>query len=923
MNRSHVFSSLLRIGVGVALLAVCAAPLLADAVDVSVPKGAQDQIAIQYAFDAPRMTAVMIDGREYVELSLGQEPLMKEVGAPALPHACRSLHVPDIGHVTLQVVSAEYYEIEGLDVISSRGFISRTVNPADVPYTFGKVYATDAFYPGEIATLRAPYIMRDCRGVVLDVNPLQYNPVTRTLRVYTDVSVEVVTRGAGGINELDRSGRDSRASASFEAIYHNQFINYEPPGDRYDPLDEEGDMLIIAHDAWISNVQPLADHKTSIGINATVVGVSTIPGGNNATAIKNYIQTVYDSSDLAFVLLVGDGAQIDTPSASGGSSDPSYSKLAGGDDYPDVLVGRFSAESPGDVDTQVERTIEYEQNAATLQDWFWRGMGVASNQGPGDDDEYDDEHIGYIRDDLLAYGHTVVDEIYDYSGTAAQVTAGLNAGRGIINYCGHGSTTSWGSTGFSNSDVNALVNDNMLPFIVSVACVNGQFDGYTCFGEAWLRATHNGEPTGAIGAYMSSINQSWDPPMEGQDEFNLLFVAEQYVTYGALCFAGSCSMMDEYGSGGVSMFDTWHIFGDPSVRVVGTTAPPTGMKVSPGSGLVSEGPNGGPFTPDELTYTLTNYEAYPLEYSVAHSALWVDVSSTGGTIPALGEAYVTVSINGVADTLGNGHYEDVVSFVNETNHDGDTTRTMSLDVGVPMPVHVFPLDFQPMGWTMTGEWAFGVPTGQGGTSHGSADPDSGATGSNVFGVNLNGDYSTTAGGPYFLTTAAIDCSELTQVGLHFQRWLNTDYQSFVFATLEVSNDGLTWTMLWENGSSEVTASSWSEQAYDISGVADNQPTVYVRWGYEIGSGAWAYSGWNVDDVEIWGIEPSGPQYPIGDMNCDMNVNVFDIDPFVLALTGQADYEAEHPGCQWMLADCNGDGVVNVFDIDSFVLMAVD
>ena len=63
-------------------------------------------------------------------------------------------------------------------------------------------------------------------------------------------------------------------------------------------------MLIICHDAWIANMQPFVDHKNAIGITTTIVGVSTI--GNDSVAIKNYIQGVYDTSDLAFVLLVGD-----------------------------------------------------------------------------------------------------------------------------------------------------------------------------------------------------------------------------------------------------------------------------------------------------------------------------------------------------------------------------------------------------------------------------------------------------------------------------------------------------------------------------------------------------------------------------------------------------------------------------------------
>ncbi|GEM_PF-1760313 len=59
---------------------------------------------------------------------------------------------------------------------------------------------------------------------------------------------------------------------------------------------------------------------------------------------------------------------------------------------------------------------------------------------------------------------------------------------------------------------------------------------------------------------------------------------------------------------------------------------------------------------------------------------------------------------------------------------------------------------------------------------------------------------------------------------------------------------------------------------------------------------------------------------LGDLNCDGVVNVFDIDPFVLALTDSSAYQATFPGCSIMNADANGDGSVNVFDIDPFVAL---
>ena len=40
--------------------------------------------------------------------------------------------------------------------------------------------------------------------------------------------------------------------------------------------------------------------------------------------------------------------------------------------------------------------------------------------------------------------------------------------------------------------------------------------------------------------------------------------------------------------------------------------------------------------------------------------------------------------------------------------------------------------------------------------------------------------------------------------------------------------------------------------YDIP-AADNRTNVYLRWGHRVGSsGAFAYSGWNIDDIEFQG-----------------------------------------------------------------------
>ncbi len=170
----------------------------------------------------------------------------------------------------------------------------------------------------------------------------------------------------------------------------------------------------------------------------------------------------------------------------------------------------------------------------------------------------------------------------------------------------------------------------------------------------------------------------------------------------------------------------------------------------------------------------------------------------------------------------------------------------------PVAIREFRFDAGPC-WKTTGQWQFGVPQGRGGTTAGYPDPNAGGTGTNVCGVNLAGDYDVTKTGSHYLTTGPIDCSDFHNVTLTFSRWLNTDVPAQVRCTVEISTDGKTWKLVWEHaGDTPLTDAAWTPVGYDISASADGRPEVYLRWGGEILKDAQPYSGWNIDDVVLWG-----------------------------------------------------------------------
>ena len=512
-------------------------------------------------------------------ISIDEGTPILEQGYPDIPKLTSSVIIPNLGEMSISIIDSEYSDYENINIAPSKGNLFRNVDPSTIDYQYGLQYEVDDFYPGVLADLRDPYIARDFRGQTIIAYPFQYNPVKKTLRVYHTITVKVENIGGNGINEKVFSRSELNIKKEYNGIYQEHFENYNNV-DRYDVLSDQGNMLIICYDSFMDEMEPFVDWKRMKGMSTEIIAVSDI--GGSSSAIESFVEDFYYSEGLTFLLLVGDINQIPSPSVGGSASDPTYGFIEGADSYPEVIVGRFSAENSAHVETQVERTINYERYPVASGDWYTTSLGVASNQGPGDDNEDDCQHVSNINNILEDYNYNESSEICDPSGSVSQGVNAINSGVSVINYTGHGSQTSWGNGAqLSNSDVNGLNNTDKLPFIWSVACVNGEFHTGTCFAETWLRATHNNQPSGAIGFFGSTVNQSWSPPMEGQDEMNDILV-ETYNnnikrTYGGLSANGCMKMNDSYGSSGEYETNYWTLFGDPSVEV--RTAEPSNINV--------------------------------------------------------------------------------------------------------------------------------------------------------------------------------------------------------------------------------------------------------------------------------------------------------------------------------------------------------
>ena len=559
--------------------------------EVTLISSSEQQVVVDFSLGGFYLTRVSTPNGVQQVVSVPKMASMLEAGAPDLPHFPVPAIIGDRAEMEVSVIKSDFTDYQNVEVAPSKGNFSRQIDPETVPYTYGAMYSQNAFYPAAQATLETPYIIRDFRGQNIMVAPFAYNPVTKTLRVYHNMTIAMKKVSDNGVNQKVARKASQKMSAEMKAAYDHRFINYKENAAKYTFQEDRGEMLIICPDQYMEAMQPFVEWKNQSGRPTTMVSVSEA-GGNNDTQIKNYINSIYTNPErnLEFILLVGDYADLTPHSMSGGRSDNWFGQLEGSDYYIEALTGRFSVQSVTDVETHVNKVLYYERDMPEGLTWVNQGIGIGANEGAGSGHmggEADYVHINYIRDTLMHYTYENVTQQYSGVGggtNANAISADFNEGKSICNYCNHGSQTSWAVAGYSNSHVNALVNDYKWPYIWSVACNNGEFNS-TCFGEAWLRATNNttGAPTGAIGGMFSWISQPWVPPMTGQDEMVDILTEWKHNdqfnhTFGGASLNGNMYILDMHPSDNGATHNTWILFGDPSLML--RTDNPVSMDVT-------------------------------------------------------------------------------------------------------------------------------------------------------------------------------------------------------------------------------------------------------------------------------------------------------------------------------------------------------
>ncbi|MDD5720196.1 MAG: C25 family cysteine peptidase [Candidatus Krumholzibacteria bacterium] len=512
------------------------------------------------------------DGATFSRVQVpGAVPLLS-AGDPELPLLARAVRLPAGGRPRLVIVDEVWQAVAAPPPLPSRGPASRSGAGDEALPVLAAAYRSGGVWPQRSAELGDPFLVRDRRGVAVRIYPVRWRADRGELEALVRLTARV---------EIEAPGSDqtpavvvAAAERTFAPVYRAIFgesaavakaaIDGDAPAPGTDAAER---LLIVTAPDLRPAVAELAAWKRECGFTVEVVDAAEL--GSTAAGIHAAVhERFYQTAGLAHLLLAGAVELVPTNYGDyeNAAADGLYGLVAGDDLFADVLVSRLPARNQSELRLMIERSVAYERDPQVAASWYSQAAGIAGDQGyPADYQRAD-----WLRSAMLGGDYTAVARIYQgFGGSRAQIAEAIADGVSLVNYVGHGASTGWLSVPFDRADVHALANTAAWPWIIDVSCSTGDFTQPECFAEAWLRASHQGRPAGAVAMIAASTATSWVPPCVMQAAIVDHLVGAGQTQVGALFAAGVAAALVQYDGTpeGRKLMQQFNLFGDGSLHV--------------------------------------------------------------------------------------------------------------------------------------------------------------------------------------------------------------------------------------------------------------------------------------------------------------------------------------------------------------------
>ena len=455
-------------------------------------------------------------------LSLPNTVIGGNEGNPQIPVVNELIAVPFGATPRIEITnySTTDYRLEdyGMKTLVPRQpSLRKDKRPEDVPFVMNEVayQSTRGFRSEPKAIVNVMGTMRGVQLGKMTIEPVSYDPVNNTLRVFNDIEVEVHFDGA------DRQATEDMLvktySPYFDIVYKQLFNGnmirsaYEGFPDLYTTPVK---MLVVTTSKYTESepFQIWLNWKKQKGID---VDVQTVTSSTNGATIRSLIQNRYNANHPTFLVIVGDENDVtnyETYNITGNYFNPYVSDnpyaSVDNDIYHDLYMSRMAVSSTTELGDLVHKILTYEKYTMADPSYLDNALLIAGYDSNGWDEAAGRPTIQYALNSYFNTDH-------GFSNVYGYVTSNyngcydhLNTGVGFVNYTAHGSIQAWSSPSFTNNNANALTNNDKYFLAVGNCCLAANWGNATytpCLGETLIRATEKG----AFGYIGSVVETYW------------------------------------------------------------------------------------------------------------------------------------------------------------------------------------------------------------------------------------------------------------------------------------------------------------------------------------------------------------------------------------------------------------------------------
>ncbi len=510
-----------------------------------------ESVEVEYLFSDASISEISIKDKIYNFIHIDGFGKMTEVGKPALPCYNDIFAVPDFSNVKISIIQADFKEYSGFLIHPALQPASDLDGAPSPEFELDYVtYSKNEFFP---ANLVETIETQKWRGTVLNfiqIRPVQFNPVTQTIRVYTKIKyiVEFIG-GSSSFSFVSERSSDEFKKRATRIPLNSEMVTKASKSEnlKKDKVQHTNgprkDYIIISTPEYAEAAELLAKWKMQLGYSVEI----NLKNDWNAVEVKDTLRAYYNNwtPHPDYYVIIGDHpdvpGEMKTSDYGNWATDLYYACMDDATDWaPDISRGRISVANSTQALQVINKIISYEKTPPVSENYYNTGVNCGYFQDYDNYNSYEDRRFlltcedvrnylmeqnynivrvyntdnnvtpQYWNNTLYSNGAALPTELlrssgFAWDGDAADIATQINQGRFYVLHRDHGSYNGWADPPFNIANVNSLTNADYPTIVFSMNCQTGGFYQDVCFTEAFLRH-NNGGAAGVIGASQVSYS---------------------------------------------------------------------------------------------------------------------------------------------------------------------------------------------------------------------------------------------------------------------------------------------------------------------------------------------------------------------------------------------------------------------------------